>query len=67
MDTILRILLGESHNGIRVLADLYMCVKIYQHPLGHKVPKNYAFMENEVALFPVKYQILLLASLQDFV
>ena len=31
MDTILEILLGESYNGIRVLTDLSMCVKIYQH------------------------------------
>jgi hypothetical protein len=36
-------------------------------PLEHKVPKNDAFMNHEVALFPVKYQVLLLASLQDFV
>ena len=30
MDTILGILLGESYSGIRVLADLSMCVNLYQ-------------------------------------
>ena len=36
-------------------------------PFGHKVPKDDAFSDHEMALFPVKYQVLLLASLQDFV
>ena len=31
MDTILGIPLGESYSGIRVLADLSVFVKIYQH------------------------------------
>ena len=36
-------------------------------PFGHKVSKDEAFLDHEVALFPVKYQVLLLALLQDFV
>ena len=30
MDTILGILLGKSYSGIRALADLSMCVNLYQ-------------------------------------
>jgi hypothetical protein len=41
---------------------------IYLNPsLGHKVPENNAFMDHKVRLFLVKYQVLLLVSLQDFV
>jgi hypothetical protein len=29
MDTILRILLGESYSSISVLADLFVCVNLY--------------------------------------
>jgi hypothetical protein len=36
-------------------------------PFGHKVPKDDAFSDHEMALFLVKYQVLLLASLQDFI
>ena len=31
MDTILRIPLGESYSSIRALADLSVCINIYQH------------------------------------
>ena len=30
MDTILEILSGESYSGIRALADLSMCINLYQ-------------------------------------
>ena len=34
MDTILRILLGESYSSIRALTDLSVCVNKYQHAFG---------------------------------
>ena len=36
MDTILRILLGESYSGIHALADLFVCVK-YTNKLSSAV------------------------------
>ena len=50
-----------------MLKDCYLGLVYRNPPLGHKVPKNNAFTNHEVALFLVKYQVLLLASLQDFV
>ena len=39
MDTILGILLGESYSGIRVLADLFVCVK-YTNKLSGAVARE---------------------------
>jgi hypothetical protein len=50
-----------------LLNDLDLGLVYLYSPLRHKVPKNDAFTDHEVALFLVKYQVLLLASLQDFV
>ena len=53
--------------GGGLLNDFNLGLVYLNPPLGHKVPKNDAFTDHEVALFPVKYQVLLLAYLQDFV
>ena len=34
-------------------------------PFGHKVSKDDAFTDHEMTFFPIQYQVLFLASLQD--
>jgi hypothetical protein len=57
----------DVHEGWWLLNDLYLGLVYLYPPLGHKVPKNDAFTDHEMTLFPIKHQVLLLASLQDFV
>ena len=47
MDKILGILLGESYSGIHALADLSMCVKIYQ-----QLPKRFSARNSDMILVP---------------
>jgi hypothetical protein len=52
--------------GVVAADDLDSGLVFFNPLLRHKVPKNDAFTDHEVALFLVKYQVLL-ASLQVFV
>ena len=55
------------HRRWELLYDLDFSFVHLDPSLGHKMPKYDAFTDHEMAFFPIQYEVLLLASLQDFI